>query len=184
MPCPGCLGCSPSECGAFSVALGWDKRLVAPPGHHPVSLPSLGLLPIIPPCHSDSVTGTAPRFPARGGGGRACRSCHFSSSPGALAGPGAPSRGASGCGRCGTCRPGSPPCAASAASPPRAGGDRCCHMFCSWILPPSCAWAACTGTLPWARAALSQGSVTLCGVLAAEADPLSLLPDLGCCEDR
>lgn len=84
---------------------------MAPPGHGPVSLPSLGLLPIIPPCHSGSVTGTAPlaALPSPGRGSRACRSCHFSFSPGAVAGLGAPSRGASGCGRCGTCRPGSPP---------------------------------------------------------------------------
>lgn len=181
------MGCAPGECGAFSVALGRDKRLVAPPGHHPLSLPSLGLLPIIPPCHSDwhSSPGSSSQ---PGEGGRACRSCHFSSSPGLWLGwelhPEVP-RGVADVERV---APGPPclaePCAASAASPPLDGGDRCCHMFCSWILPPSCAWAACTGTLPWAQAALSQGSVTPYCILTADADPLSLLPDLGCWGDR
>lgn len=56
-----------------------------------------------------------------------------------------------------------------------------CHMFCSWILPASCAWAACMGTLLWAQAVLAQGSVTR---VCPHAEPLSLLPGLGCCGDR
>lgn len=153
MPCSGCLGCAPGECGAFPVALGQDKRLVAPPGHHPVSLPSTGLLPIIPPCHSDSVTGTAPLAALPSPAARLgvlFMTLFLLSRGSGWAGTSIPRR--LGLWQMGNVSPRVPPALQSpAVSPPRAGGDRCCHMFCSWILPPGCARAACTGTLPWAQ---------------------------------